>query len=108
MNIKNTKISIKKISPSHPLLIDILKLSIGFPTPDKIGRLLQAYSNDNENLYGAFLNQTLVGIVGFHINQHQATIRHLAVLEMYRKQGVGGVCQVSCRLNPKISSLYKH
>lgn len=89
MNIKNTKTSIKKISPSHPLLIDILKLSIGFPTPDKIERLLQAYSNDNENLYGAFLNQTLVGIVGFHINQHQATIRHLAVLEMYRKQGVG-------------------
>ena len=41
--------------------------SIGLPTPEKINQVLQEYNKKNHYLIGAFLEQQLVGVIGFEL-----------------------------------------
>ncbi len=80
----------KYIAPFYPALKNILALSVGFPTPEKIETILQHYSlASNFYLLGCFQQDILVGIVGFQCSEAAIIINHLAVHESYQKRGVG-------------------
>jgi len=40
-------------------------------------------------LIGAFSTKNLIAVIGFQLNDMQATIKHISVLNEFKKQGVG-------------------
>jgi ribosomal protein S18 acetylase RimI-like enzyme len=75
---------------SNIFLAPLLALAIGNPTPEKIQTVISSYSESDHYLVGCFVENKLVGVIGFEITDaHKAVIRHLAVDEHCRGQGIG-------------------
>ncbi|HAU4213858.1 TPA: GNAT family N-acetyltransferase [Legionella pneumophila] len=83
------KIEYKEISLSYAGLSNLLKPSVGCPTPEKMEQVLLSYTQLGQHLIGAFLKNDLVGVIGLHLEESFAIIRHIAVIEAYRNQGIG-------------------
>jgi ribosomal protein S18 acetylase RimI-like enzyme len=83
------ELEFKEVSFSYAGLSDFLKPSVGYPTPEKMKQVILSYAKFGQYLIGAFLNNELVGLVGLHLDGDFAAIRHIAVNERYRKQGIG-------------------
>jgi ribosomal protein S18 acetylase RimI-like enzyme len=43
---------------------------------------------DDHHLIGGIINDRLVGIIGAKLNKNATTIKHISVLEEFRKQGI--------------------
>ncbi|MFO2901772.1 GNAT family N-acetyltransferase, partial [Legionella pneumophila serogroup 1] len=83
------EIECKEISFSYPGLSHLLEPSVGCPTPEKMEQVLLSYTQSGQHLVGAFLKNDLVGVIGLHLEESFAIIRHIAVIEVYRNQGIG-------------------
>jgi ribosomal protein S18 acetylase RimI-like enzyme len=88
MNVANN-LTFDTINPAYPLLSSVISSSIGVPTPEKIGQVLQSYQQPNQFLIGAFSSANLIAVIGFELNDMQATIRHISVVDKFRNQGIG-------------------
>lgn len=84
-----TSIDISFIEPNDLEIPPILKLAMGFPTPDKIQETLSAYRWPDHSLIGCRVDGKLVGILGAKMKDNMATIQHMAVSAAYRRQGIG-------------------
>ncbi|HHJ0490492.1 TPA: GNAT family N-acetyltransferase [Legionella pneumophila] len=82
-------IECKEISFSYPRLSNFLEPSVGCPTPEKMEQVLLSYTQPGQHLVGAFLKNDLVGVIGLHLEESFAIIRHIAVTEACRNQGIG-------------------
>jgi len=78
-----------RVSVEHSQLTEVITPSIGNPTPAKIQSVIKSYRNDEEFLWGCFLNEILVGVVGFSVRAPLAVIRHLSVRAKFRRHGIG-------------------
>ena len=79
----------KKVTPSHPDLPAVIRLSIGNPTPEKVQKVLGLYETSGHYLTGSFEADTLIGVMGFEVQRAKAIIKHIAILPEYQLQGVG-------------------
>ena len=73
-------------------LRDLLSLSIGFPTPEKVAAVARRYRNDPDwTLYGwEDRSRALTGCIGIERRSiKEAKVRHLAVAPAARGQGIG-------------------
>lgn len=83
------EIECKEISPSYAGLSNLLKPSVGYPTTEKMEQVLLSYTQPGQHLVGAFLNNELIGVIGLHLDEGLGAIRHIAVTEACRNQGIG-------------------
>ena len=88
MNAEN-KINLKKISADESKLSEVIKLSIGYPTEDKILEVIRSYHTTGNELIGAFWEGCLIGVIGLLQATEKITIRHISVLREFQRQGVG-------------------
>lgn len=88
MNLNKNKLSFKKINPEYPTIESVIRSSIGSPTPEKIAQVLKNYQQQNQFLIGSFASKDLIGLIGFEIKDTHATIKHLSVIDGFRKQGI--------------------
>lgn len=69
---------------------DLLKCCIGNPTEEKIRQILSEYFGDNsKHMYGYKKNNEIVGLIGIVADEHNITIKHIAVKEYVRGSGIG-------------------
>lgn len=90
MNAEN-KINLKQVSTDDPQLPEVIQFSMGRPTADNILEVITIYNKADHALIGAFLDDTLIGVVGFFCCLEKITIRHISVLPELQNQGVGRV-----------------
>lgn len=83
------ELEFKGVSFSYAGLSDFLKSSVGYPTPEKMKEVILSYAKPGQYLIGAFLNNELMVLAGIYLDGDSAAIRHIAVNERYRKQGIG-------------------
>jgi ribosomal protein S18 acetylase RimI-like enzyme len=88
MNAKNN-LTFEAVNPAYPLLGSVISSSIGSPTPEKIAQVLQSYQRPNQFLIGAFSSRNLIAVIGFELNSMHATIKHISVVDEFKKQGIG-------------------
>lgn len=88
MNYIYTKLEFQS-SPHHFAIIELIKLAIGSPTPEKVKKILATYDNPNNHLLGCFNEDNLIGLIGLQIRETHGIIKHIAVLKPYQKQGIG-------------------
>lgn len=81
-------LTFKLVHSNDPTLTEVIAPSIGNPTSEKIASILESYNYKNHCLIGAIINDRLVGIIGIKLNKNTATIKHISVLEEFRKQGI--------------------
>lgn len=43
---------------------------------------------NSHHLIGVFIGNDLVGIIGIHVNDRNGIVKHIAVLEEHRNQGI--------------------
>lgn len=79
----------KKISCTHPYLFGLISLSIGYPNPDKVYRILESYKRDHQYLIGCFSDKKLIGVIGIEVTSSKIIIRHISVLKELQLQGIG-------------------
>ena len=89
LNLIKSNITFQKLIPSNPQLASVISMSIGNPTHEKIARVLHGYELPNQYLIGAFSSETLIAIIGFELVDKQAIIKHISVLDDFKKQGIG-------------------
>jgi hypothetical protein len=89
LNLIEENISFQKIKPSYPKLDIVINSSIGAPTLQKITQILQEYEKSDQFLIGAFSSQDLIGVIGFELISTNIIIKHISVLDDFRKQGLG-------------------
>lgn len=88
MNAENN-LTFEDVNPAYPFLSAVISSSIGSPTPEKIAQILQSYQRPNQFLIGAFSSQNLIAVIGFELNGMQVTIKHISVVDEFKKQGIG-------------------
>jgi predicted GNAT family acetyltransferase len=88
MNAENN-LTFEAVNPAYPPLGSVISSSIGSPTPEKIAPVLQSYQQPNQFLIGAFSSRNLIAVIGFELNGMQATIKHISVVDEFKKQGIG-------------------
>lgn len=89
MSVENSmQIIFKEIDLFIADLAEIIAPSIGNPTKEKVQNILENYQAEDHYLMGAIINDKLVGIIGIKLNKNTATIKHISVLEEFRKQGI--------------------
>lgn len=89
LNLIEKNISFQTIMPSYSQLDTVISSSIGVPTPDKISHILKSYEAPNQFLIGAFSSQDLIAAIGFELMDDKIIIKHISVLDSFRKQGIG-------------------
>lgn len=89
LNLIQKNITFNRINPENPLLGSVIRSSIGSPTAEKIAKVLQSYKKPNQFLIGAFASENLIAVIGFKINDTQATIKHISVSDNFKRQGIG-------------------
>jgi ribosomal protein S18 acetylase RimI-like enzyme len=73
-----------------PSTLSLIKACIGNPTEEKAKSALMEYSRGAGTLYAAFLNGKEIGIIGIEEPPTKVcTIKHIAVAEECRRQGIG-------------------
>jgi ribosomal protein S18 acetylase RimI-like enzyme len=70
-------------------LPNLIKFSIGYPTEDKVFKIIASYKNSSSKLYGAYLNEHLTAIVGVQQDEQELTVRHISVLPEFQNQRIG-------------------
>ena len=88
MNIRN-KITIKPVSYDNAKLPSVILRAIGNPSPAKILKVIENYQSSDHAIIGAFIDDRLIGILGFYKTSKVITIRHISVLIEYQRKGVG-------------------
>lgn len=76
-------------SPHHSVIIQLIKLAIGSPTPEKVQEILGAYDESDHHLLGYYSENRLVGLIGLQVNESHGVIKHIAILKFYQNQGIG-------------------
>jgi GNAT superfamily N-acetyltransferase len=76
------------ISIAHEQVQHLLKLCIGNPSENKLDNILSSYTKPDSLILGCIIKDSLVGMVGIKISYPVAIIRHIAVLDEYRKLGI--------------------
>ncbi|MGM9451963.1 GNAT family N-acetyltransferase [Legionella bozemanae] len=89
LNLIDKNIIFQKINRTCPLLETVIKSSIGSPTLERIKQALQDYELPNRFLIGAFSSQTLIAVIGYELKGTQAIIKHISVIEAFKKEGIG-------------------
>ena len=90
INRLESKIIIEKVATNDLELPGVISFSIGYPTKDKILEVIASYKNVDNQLYGAYLNNQLISIIGLSSNPDQAiTVRHISTLPEFRGCRVG-------------------
>jgi ribosomal protein S18 acetylase RimI-like enzyme len=94
-----TQLTIEKVSANAPpaRFWEILALSVGGATVEKLERVKASYADPNSGLAGAFANSRLAGAIGFRRRGTELEITHIAVREDFRRQGVARalICEVA-------------
>ena len=69
----------------------LLALSVGFPTPEKLGALAARYAADPAwSAYARLQSGRPVGVIGLQrLDQRSIAIQHLAVAADVQRQGIG-------------------
>lgn len=80
--------NLQKINSSHPELPAILALSVGNPTQEKLNKVLQEYDEKKYQIFGYFVKEKLIAMIGISINEKEATIEHVGVISEYRRAGI--------------------
>lgn len=52
-------------------------------------KILRSYDEPDHHLVGCYDEEKLVGVVGLQVDGNHGVIKHIAVLEPYRNQGIG-------------------
>ena len=79
----------KEIAPLHPELPQIITHSIGKASKEKISGVLASYNVIGHHLIGGFIGSQLVSVIVLSIEDGRSIIRHIAVHDAYRNQGIG-------------------
>ncbi len=80
---------LKQVTSDELQLLEVIKFAIGNPEPKKIAKVINSYRELNNKLIGAYLDDNLIGIIGYLQTTEQITIRHISVLPKYRQLGIG-------------------
>lgn len=72
-----------------PKTEELIKLSIGFPTAEKVQHILLSYKESDHHLLGYYNEDRLIGLIGLQANETHGIIKHIAVLNSYQRQGIG-------------------
>ncbi|WP_419420713.1 GNAT family N-acetyltransferase [Legionella sp. D16C41] len=81
-------LSLNKITPDYKSINKVIALSIGHATKSKIKKILQSYNQKEHYLIGGFIDNHLIAIIGIYLEGNLGVIKHLAVVENYRRQGI--------------------
>jgi len=86
-------IKIERINPNAPPagLWELLALSVGCATVEKLERIRASYTEADRGLTAAFANGHLAGVIGYRRRETELEITHIVVREGFRRQGVARV-----------------
>ena len=75
----------------EPRFRDLLSLAVGYPTPEKLALVATAYRTLSGLRLFAFVDgQAVLGIIGLEVSgDARARVRHIAVPQGLRRQGIG-------------------
>ena len=79
----------KEIEPLHPDLPQIITHSIGNASNEKISGVITSYDVLGHHLIGGFISGQLIAVIGLYIEDGHGVIRHIAVHDGHRNQGIG-------------------
>lgn len=79
----------KQITNCSKEAISLLSLAVGSPTNEKLAKIIKEYAAPNSFLRGAYDNNKLVGLVGFHIDQDILILKHIAISPSCQGRGIG-------------------
>ena len=84
------EIKIEGVSPSAPPagFWELIALSVGCPTVEKLERVRAVYTEPDRGLAAAFVSGLIAGAIGYRRRDTELEITHLAVREDSRRQGV--------------------
>lgn len=85
----NERLQFRFLKQDNGQIVDLLRLAIGYPTPEKIKKVMATYSSSTYHLLGAMRESELIGIVGVEEKEKCLIIGHIAIKESYQRQGVG-------------------
>lgn len=88
MNAEN-KITIKSVILDDARLPSVIYSAIGNPSPAKLLEVIGSYKNPDYAIMGAFVGDSLIGVLGLCKTSKVLTIRHISVLINYQRQGIG-------------------
>ena len=76
------------VQDTDPRFWDLLSISVGYPTPEKMERVRGVYRNEpGRGLARAVEDGNIVGVAGYVQRQHELELTHLAVPEDRRGAG---------------------
>lgn len=84
-------ISIRAVSLDNSGLSSVICGAIGNSTPDKILEVIKSYSNPDNEIFGAFMDDILVGVLGVVKDSETIVIRHISVIENFQRQAIGSL-----------------
>jgi ribosomal protein S18 acetylase RimI-like enzyme len=75
----------------EPRFLDLLSLAVGYPTPEKLALVVAGYrSLPGRKVFALLDGQVVQGIIGLEPSSRAlARVRHIAVPEALRRQGIG-------------------
>jgi GNAT superfamily N-acetyltransferase len=88
MNAGN-KITIKSVSLDDARLPSVIHGAIGNPSQTKVLEVIKSYEAIDHEIIGAFMDDILIGLLGISRKNEVITIRHIALLKDFQKQGIG-------------------
>ena len=88
MNAGN-KITIKSVSLDDARMPSVIHGAIGNPSQTKVLEVIKSYEAIDHEIIGAFMDDILVGLLGISRKNEVITIRHIALLKDFQKQGIG-------------------
>ena len=78
--------------PFTQAILDILRNAVGFPTMEKLAAIQEKYYLDDHTFITVTVDKPYVGILGLQtLGHNHMIIKHLAVTENYRQQGMARV-----------------
>lgn len=82
--------NIKKVTKVSDELIALLSPSIYKPTDTKVQAIIENYlSSDEKKLYVYKQHNILLGVIGIEFEADKVIVKHMAVKDTYRRQGIG-------------------
>lgn len=73
-----------------PRFLDVLALSVGYPTPEKLAAVVARYRHPTWSAYALFDAATVVGVCGLEsLPAKSGRLRHIAVRPESQRSGVG-------------------
>jgi hypothetical protein len=87
--LRGNKITIKSVSLDNTSLSSVIYAALGKPSQTKVQEVINSYKNPNKAIIGVFVENSLLGILGFSKSSQVVTINHVSILAKYQKQGLG-------------------